>query len=146
MNKRTPGHYPVLTTDTIRYGDTDCQGHVNNAVFSTFIETGRSEILYRQQPPVYPEGTQFVIARLEIDYLREILWPGEVVCGTAVAKVGNSSVRLVQSLISPAAPPKNNALSSLTPRELEILGYLAAGHSNKVIARRLDLAESTSRT
>ena len=39
MNKRTPGHYPVLTTDTIRYGDTDCQGHVNNAVFSTFIET-----------------------------------------------------------------------------------------------------------
>ena len=53
------------------------------------------------------------------------------------------TARLVQSLISPAAPPKNNALSSLTPRELEILGYLAAGHSNKVIARRLDLAEST---
>ena len=53
------------------------------------------------------------------------------------------TARLVQSLISPAAPPKKNALSSLTPRELEILGYLAAGHSNKVIARRLDLAEST---
>lgn len=53
------------------------------------------------------------------------------------------TARLVQSLISPAAPPKNNALSNLTPRELEILGYLAAGHSNKVIARRLDLAEST---
>ena len=53
------------------------------------------------------------------------------------------TARLVQSLISPAAPPKNNALSSLTPRELEILGYLAAGHSNKVIARRLYLAEST---
>ena len=53
------------------------------------------------------------------------------------------TARLEQSLISPAAPPKNNALSSLTPRELEILGYLAAGHSNKVIARRLDLAEST---
>ena len=53
------------------------------------------------------------------------------------------TARLVQSLISPAAPPKNNALSSLTPREWEILGYLAAGHSNKVIARRLDLAEST---
>ena len=53
------------------------------------------------------------------------------------------TARLVQSLISPPAPPKNNALPSLTPRELEILGYLAAGHSNKVIARRLDLAEST---
>lgn len=51
--------------------------------------------------------------------------------------------RLVQSLISPAAPRTDAALSSLTPRELEILGYLAAGHSNKVIARHLDLAEST---
>lgn len=51
--------------------------------------------------------------------------------------------RLVQSLISPAAPRTDLALSTLTPRELEILGYLAAGHSNKVIARHLDLAEST---
>ncbi|QEY24757.1 response regulator [Neisseria animalis] len=51
--------------------------------------------------------------------------------------------RLVQSLISPAAPRTDRALSALTPRELEILGYLAAGHSNKVIARHLDLAEST---
>ncbi|WP_416192443.1 response regulator [Neisseria sp. CCUG12390] len=51
--------------------------------------------------------------------------------------------RLVQSLISPAAPRTDAALSALTPRELEILGYLAAGHSNKVIARHLDLAEST---
>ncbi len=51
--------------------------------------------------------------------------------------------RLVQSLISPTAPRNEQPLSSLTPRELEILGYLAAGHSNKVIARHLDLAEST---
>ena len=53
------------------------------------------------------------------------------------------TARLVQSLIRPNTPPKNQMLDSLTPRELEILGYLAAGHSNKVIARRLDLAEST---
>ncbi|STZ75759.1 response regulator [Bergeriella denitrificans] len=51
--------------------------------------------------------------------------------------------RLVQSLISPAAPRSGPAPANLTPRELEILGYLAAGHSNKVIARHLDLAEST---
>lgn len=53
------------------------------------------------------------------------------------------TTRLVQSLISPSAPRTDQALSTLTPRELEILGYLAAGHSNKVIARHLDLAEST---
>jgi len=53
------------------------------------------------------------------------------------------TTRLVQSLISPSAPRTDQALATLTPRELEILGYLAAGHSNKVIARHLDLAEST---
>ncbi|HFC8501205.1 TPA: response regulator [Neisseria oralis] len=53
------------------------------------------------------------------------------------------TTRLVQSLISPASPRTDHLLSTLTPREMEILGYLAAGHSNKVIARHLELAEST---
>ncbi len=53
------------------------------------------------------------------------------------------TARLVQSLLRPAGSNEGSALDSLTPREMEILGYLAAGHSNKIIARRLDLAEST---
>lgn len=53
------------------------------------------------------------------------------------------TAKLVKSLISPQPAQRTQALSSLTRRELEILGYLAAGHSNKIIARHLDLAEST---
>ena len=53
------------------------------------------------------------------------------------------TARLVQSLICPNTPQPAGALDTLTPREMEILGHLAAGHSNKVIARKLDLAEST---
>lgn len=53
------------------------------------------------------------------------------------------TARLVQSLIQPNTPPATRALDALTTRELEILGYLAAGHSNKIIARKLNLAEST---
>lgn len=53
------------------------------------------------------------------------------------------TAKLVKSLIFPQPAQRTQALSSLTPRELEILGYLAAGHSNKIIARHLDLAEST---
>lgn len=37
----------------------------------------------------------------------------------------------------------SHELTSLTPREREILSWLAKGVSNKVIARALDLAEST---
>lgn len=53
------------------------------------------------------------------------------------------TARLVQSLIRPHNAGTGSALDTLTPRELEILGHLAAGHSNKIIARQLDLAEST---
>ncbi|MRN37347.1 DNA-binding response regulator [Neisseria sp. N95_16] len=53
------------------------------------------------------------------------------------------TAHLVQSLINPAQENTPNALKSLTPRELETLKYLAIGHSNKVIARQLNLAEST---
>ena len=53
------------------------------------------------------------------------------------------TARLVQSLIQPQAAAPTSVLDSLTPRVLEILGHLAAGHSNKIIARKLDLAEST---
>ena len=53
------------------------------------------------------------------------------------------TARLVQSLINPNPSAATGALGTLTQRELEILGYLAVGCSNKVIARKLDLAEST---
>lgn len=41
------------------------------------------------------------------------------------------------------APAPASELDKLTPREREILACLARGESNKVIARALDLAEST---
>ena len=80
--------------DKLRYGDTDRQGHVNNAVFATFMETGRVELIYDPQNPLLEEGFSFVLAKLDIDYLAEVLWPGTVDIGTRVVKVGRSSVTM----------------------------------------------------
>jgi two-component system nitrate/nitrite response regulator NarL len=49
---------------------------------------------------------------------------------------------LRQTAVLPAIEPPP-AHEKLSPREREILGYLAQGASNKEIARHLDLAEST---
>lgn len=51
--------------------------------------------------------------------------------------------QMIQNLINPNALHTDSELDSLTSRELEVLGHLAVGHSNKIIARQLDLAEST---
>lgn len=84
--------------DNVRYADTDRQGHVNNAVFATFFETGRVALLYAPEGGLALPGTEFVIARLEIDYRAEIRWPGRIAIGTTVAAVGRSSLTLEQAL------------------------------------------------
>jgi acyl-CoA thioester hydrolase len=90
--------YPLKTYDKIRYRDTDRQGHVNNAVFSTFLETGRVELLYNPNMPLASSSGSFVIANITLELLSEIKWPGVVDIGTAVVHVGNSSIQLVQGL------------------------------------------------
>lgn len=93
-----PEIFKSWVTDRLRYRDTDKVGHVNNAVFSTFCESGRTEILYKDGRPIAPEGLNWVIARLEMNYLSELNWPGEVETGTAVERIGTSSIVLYQGI------------------------------------------------
>lgn len=94
--------FPLRTSDKLRYADTDRQGHINNAVFNTFLETGRVELLYGDE--LMQEGSAFVIARLELDFLSEINWPGTVEIGTAVKEVGRSSFKLFQRVFQDGTP------------------------------------------
>ena len=90
--------FPLQTYDKIRYADTDRQGHVNNAVFATLLETGRVELLYNAANPLHEVSASFVIASLKMDFLNELTWPGEVEIGTAILRVGNSSITIKQGI------------------------------------------------
>jgi acyl-CoA thioester hydrolase len=94
----TLAQFPLHAYDKLRYADTDRQGHVNNAVFATALETGRVELLYHPNRPLAEPARSFVIARLELDFRRELTWPGEVAIGTTVEAVGRSSFTLRQGL------------------------------------------------
>ncbi len=90
--------FPVRVGDLIRYGDLDRQGHVNNAVFSTYFETGRVAIIWDEHEGLQVPGATSVLARVEIDFLKELHWPGTVEVGTAVADIGRSSYVFVQAV------------------------------------------------
>jgi acyl-CoA thioester hydrolase len=90
--------YPAWHRDVLRYRDTDRQGHVNNAVFSTFLESGRAHLFREGGRSLVPPGCDFVIARLVLDFRSEIRWPGAVDIGTGVQRIGRSSMTLVQGI------------------------------------------------
>lgn len=90
--------FPARAFDKLRYGDTDRQGHVNNAVFATFFETGRVEMILAADSGLLAPGQSFVLARIEIDLVAEILWPGTVEIGSAIGRIGRSSIGIEQAL------------------------------------------------
>ena len=89
--------FPGRTGDVIRFGDLDPQGHVNNTVFATFFETGRVMLL-RGPNSLNPPGATSVLARLDINFLRELHWPGSVEIGTGTVEIGRSSYTFLQAI------------------------------------------------
>ncbi|MGA0097611.1 MAG: acyl-CoA thioesterase [Bacilli bacterium] len=84
--------FPFVTFDKIRYRDTDRQGHVNNAVFGTYFETGRVELLYNANNGFLSTDCSFVVAKVTLELIQEIHWPGKVDIGTGILRIGNSSL------------------------------------------------------
>jgi len=83
---------------TIRYNDQDPVGHVNNAAMATFLEQGRTMFIYPLMRQHSGPELELVLARVTIDYLREVHFPGAVDIGSRVSHVGNKSFKLVHGV------------------------------------------------
>jgi acyl-CoA thioester hydrolase len=90
--------FPVISTEKTRFGDTDAFGHINNAVISTFLESGRSELLRVGGEIAAAKGCHFLLASVTIDFRGELNWPGEVVIGSRVTKLGRTSLGFDQAI------------------------------------------------
>jgi acyl-CoA thioester hydrolase len=95
--------FPLRVPDLIRFGDIDRQGHVNNAVYSTYFETGRVGIIYDPDIGLQVEGCTTVLARIEIDFLKELRWPGTLEVGTGIGAIGRSSYVFMQAIFNDGA-------------------------------------------
>ncbi len=94
-----------IAADTVRFGDTDRIGHVNNAVFATYFETGRITLLHDPVIGIIPPGCTLVLARITIDFLAELQWGGMIKVATAVMELGTSSVSFIQALYKDGTCP-----------------------------------------
>ncbi len=90
--------FPRKSHDVIRFADKDTVGHVNNAAFSSFFETGRLELLYKGGIKEHAPNSAFVLVQCNINFRTEISWPGRVDMGTGIARIGRTSISVVQAL------------------------------------------------
>lgn len=94
FDPRARASYRIWTSHSIRYNDQDPLGHVNNAVYSTFFEAGRTAFIKPMLEEIADETTtlDFVLARITIDFISELAYPGSVDIGTRVLRLGTKSM------------------------------------------------------
>jgi acyl-CoA thioester hydrolase len=75
----------------IRFADIDALGHVNNAVFLTYMEVARTAFWVERVGEVRVQEIDFVLARVEIDYRRPVVFNDALSCELWLEKIGRSS-------------------------------------------------------
>lgn len=78
----------------LRFCDVDSYGHVNSAVYFTYLETARVKLFRDFFRDASQEGILTVVARAECDYKIPILFHDEVVVTLWLSRIGRSSFDL----------------------------------------------------
>ena len=86
--------YPWTQRERVRFRDCDAMGHVNNAVYSTYLEQARIGILGDLEP--------FILARVEIDFRAELRAAEDVEVRSRCARIGTKSFELEHQIWSGA--------------------------------------------
>lgn len=86
--------FKVKVDMPVRWGDMDALGHVNNARYLTFFETGRIAYFAGLGPDkrIAIEGVTPVLAHVEVDYLKPVEFPATLQVCVRVVRVGTTSL------------------------------------------------------
>jgi acyl-CoA thioester hydrolase len=81
-----------------RFCETDALGHINNTVVPMWFEQAREPIFKYFVPSLDPKRWNLIIARVEVDYLAELIYQEDVEIKTWLGKLGNSSMSVIQEV------------------------------------------------
>lgn len=81
---------PFVFWEEVRFGDLDTLGHVNNAVYATYLESAR--LAYYQELTGLPlEQLNIILAELTISYKAPAFYRDRLAIGVRIASVGTKS-------------------------------------------------------
>jgi acyl-CoA thioester hydrolase len=90
----------------VRWRDADALGHVNHAVFLTYLEEGRDAFFAE----TLGDDPMYVVARLEVDFRAEIrLADRRVTVRVEVERLGTTSITTRETILTPSDEPAAEA-------------------------------------
>lgn len=90
------------TSIQLRFADVDAMGHVNNARYAEFLEVARMDM--SQSLGIQGDDDRSMLARLELDYVREIRLGQTVFIESLVERVGRSSWTVAARFVADNVP------------------------------------------
>jgi acyl-CoA thioester hydrolase len=94
--------FPYVWPVEVRFRDLDALGHVNNAVFLTYLESARIAYWLELSGRSGLDGLDMILARVEIDYRAQAGYREQLDVGVRVAAVGRSSVTMELKVVARA--------------------------------------------
>lgn len=82
---------------SIPWRDLDAAGHVNNAVFFTYFEWGRTRFWLDMNGATSPRDIDFIVARADCNF-RGQLGMEDILIGTRIGRIGRSSFDFVSEI------------------------------------------------
>lgn len=95
------GPFRVRVPIDVRFRDTDAMGHVNNAVYFTYLEAARNAYWFRVVGGSSERDLGFILARAECDFRAAVKFGERLVASVRVAEMGKSSFVMEYELVVP---------------------------------------------
>lgn len=83
----------------LRFNDVDKFGHVNNTVYFTYYDLGKTEYFTTACPSINWEKNGLVVVHIEASFISQIMGTSNVAVQTAVTEIGNKSLTMVQQVV-----------------------------------------------
>ena len=98
MKNIKPSNYSFHHETKTRWKDLDAFQHINNAVFLSYFEDARIALFDRWD--LEPNGKSLIVAKVVVNYYKQLLHPSDFIIGQKVSRVGNTSFDIQSTMFN----------------------------------------------
>lgn len=126
--------YPFHITHEVTFRDLDAMGHVNHAVYLTYMETARTRYLMTLWQLSQPQDMPVILAEVSCTYHAPAHFGEHLTIGVAIVRFGRKSFDMVYDIRSKSDLGNHRGRSIATGRTVMVMYDYQNSHSIPVPA------------